>query len=771
MQPAKRLSLQLLGGFELAANGNPPTKLRIASRKGRALIGYTALQPGHSVSREQAATLLWGDRYDVQARQDLRQCLASLRRTLAITAPDLLVVDTINIGLRVEDLTIDALELTKLATAQAPNLERAVALYRGQFLSGINLEEPFAEWLASTQFRFDTIAAGIFETCAKYADRESNGKQAIDAVERLIEIDPTREDWQRMALQFYARYRGRETALTYGNRMIALLKRDLGGDVEPATKTLLNDIQRGALSIPKNTDCPRSPRDTSSSVQSETIISQEVLPPDLNGPQNIASRDRSQESASIPGSSWMRMGTDNRKSVALSLSAIPAALLLLFAIYGHLSKQMRTISEPISSTKPSPFGDSTLSNHGPSRTGFVIPVTVLPFLADGESDVRNQVSANAITVDLTKVLAQNSEFEVISPLAAAYEQPVTGPAAPRMPIGGYYIIEGAVRSEVLQLHVNVALVDAASGLQVWSDQFVQGNTDAIVARLARELQFGVTLAQSRKVTQSSDGESKVESLLFEARATMLRDSSRENTDKEVNLYEQALRRRPDLPAAQLGLAMTLIRATLHSLVEDDPKQSLDRAEVLLNKVLQEEPTSYRAEYWKGLLHKARGTIGDGSTHYLFALTALKRAIELNPSASYIHGQVGAVLVSLGRPKEGLDEIQYAINLNPKDPGIGFFYLFAGEAELELGHDAEAIEWLKRAAACLPRDPSVYRLLSATYALIGDHVNMERYSAEFRKLATQTAYQRFIDLLKSSATGRPVASRPRTSEGLRIAFAP
>jgi predicted Zn-dependent protease len=193
--------------------------------------------------------------------------------------------------------------------------------------------------------------------------------------------------------------------------------------------------------------------------------------------------------------------------------------------------------------------------------------------------------------------------------------------------------------------------------------------------------------------------------------------------------------------------------------------------VLLNKVLQEEPTSYRAEYWKGLLHKARGTLGGGSKQYLLALTALKRAIELNPSASYIHGQVGAVLVSLGRPKEGLDEIQYAINLNPKDPGVGFFYLFAGEAALELGHDAEAIEWLKRAVACLPQNPSVYRQLSATYALIGDHVNMERYSAEFRKLATQTAYQRFIDLLKSSATGRPAASRPRTSEGLRIAFAP
>jgi hypothetical protein len=46
-------------------------------------------------------------------------------------------------------------------------------------------------------------------------------------------------------------------------------------------------------------------------------------------------------------------------------------------------------------------------------------------------------------------------------------------------------------------------------------------------------------------------------------------------------------------------------------MEDDPHRSLDRAEVLINKVLQEEPTSYRAEYWKGPLHKAREILAAG----------------------------------------------------------------------------------------------------------------------------------------------------------------
>jgi tetratricopeptide (TPR) repeat protein len=129
--------------------------------------------------------------------------------------------------------------------------------------------------------------------------------------------------------------------------------------------------------------------------------------------------------------------------------------------------------------------------------------------------------------------------------------------------------------------------------------------------------------------------------------------------------------------------------------------------------------------------------------------------------------VGAVLVSLGRTQEGLDEIRYAIEQNPKDPSLGFFYLFAGEAELELGHDEEAIGWLKRATGCLPHNPSAFRALSATYALVGDRMNMERSASAFRRLTTEAAYQQMLDRLKS---GHLAASRPRISKGLRIAFA-
>ncbi len=81
VQPVVRL--RLFGRFSAAGDGSPPLPLRIASKKGIALLAYLALHPEHTVGREKLATLLWGDRPDQQARLNLRQCILSLRNALA----------------------------------------------------------------------------------------------------------------------------------------------------------------------------------------------------------------------------------------------------------------------------------------------------------------------------------------------------------------------------------------------------------------------------------------------------------------------------------------------------------------------------------------------------------------------------------------------------------------------------------------------------------------------------------------------------------------
>jgi DNA-binding SARP family transcriptional activator/TolB-like protein/Tfp pilus assembly protein PilF len=764
MQRSRPLCLRLFGDFALTVSSEPPAELPISSRKGRALIAYLALHPDHRASREHLANLLWGNRHDVQARQDLRQCLASLRRDLS--AVDLLVVSANTIGVKIDDLAVDALELATLTTTSEQDLARAAALCRGELLSGFSMEEPFDEWLSIARHRFDAIASNVFETCAKHAHTSGNGGQAIDAVERLIAIDPLREDWQRLALEIYARYRSREAALSHAGRVTALLKRELGVDVEPATAALVNEIRRGGLTTAMSGggEVPET-----AEVNEGRSTDIDIIPSDPTAAEDTT-HTKLPRSAAFPAwllrcierSSWPSAGVASLLIIALVM--ISSLWLLSNGLVGKKTPATTTQESYVSS----PFQGA--SSDGLSKTES--SVIVLPFTTDG--DHNDKSIANAITDDLANALTQNPELHVISRRVITDNMGSADVAALNMRFGIHYIIDGGVRAEESRLRVNVALVDATNGLQVWSDQFAQNNSPTvegeIVARLARELQSGMTLAQSKLKVEVGAGESAVEHLIFKGRADLLRDSSRESADEELALFDQALRREPDSPAAQLGLAMTLIRATLNSLA-DDPQQNLDRAEEMVNKVLQREPTSYRAEYWEGLLHKARGELGGGQAEFQSALQALNRTLELNPSATYVHAQVGAILVQLGRPSEGLDEIQAAIRLNPKDPNIGFFYVFAGEAELELRRDFEAIEWLTRAIARMPRNPTAYKLLSASYALTGDRANMEKSLAKFREFSTSTAYQRLISSHAKDPVYRTAGSRSRISEGLRLAFEP
>jgi hypothetical protein len=52
--------------------------------------------------------------------------------------------------------------------------------------------------------------------------------------------------------------------------------------------------------------------------------------------------------------------------------------------------------------------------------------------------------------------------------------------------------------------------------------------------------------------------------------------SRKNVAEELALFEEALRREPELPQAMLGVSMALIQAVLNSLADDHAAASSER---------------------------------------------------------------------------------------------------------------------------------------------------------------------------------------------------
>ena len=72
-----RLSIRLLGPFEVALDGEPVTGF--VSDKVRALLAYLAVEADRPHRRETLAGLLWPDVPEQSARTSLRTALANVR--------------------------------------------------------------------------------------------------------------------------------------------------------------------------------------------------------------------------------------------------------------------------------------------------------------------------------------------------------------------------------------------------------------------------------------------------------------------------------------------------------------------------------------------------------------------------------------------------------------------------------------------------------------------------------------------------------------------
>ena len=192
-----------------------------------------------------------------------------------------------------------------------------------------------------------------------------------------------------------------------------------------------------------------------------------------------------------------------------------------------------------------------------------------------------------------------------------------------------------------------------------------------------------------------------------------------------------LRRAPNNATAKVGVARMNIIAAMN-LIDLDAPPDLTRAEALLTEVLERFPNWAAAHYSLGLLQKYR-------RQFAASLQSFLRSLELNPSFLHARGQVGALLTRMGQPEKGLETVQETIRLStPNDPSLGFFYLFAGEAELELGHPQAALEWVQRAATFMPGSPLAHAWLASIYTTMGDQANAAKQIAILKKIAPAAA---------------------------------
>src|SRR5262245_55326273 len=235
--------LTLLGRFEVKLAGQV---VDLPGQKDRALLGILALSPGAVRSRDNLASLLWGERGDQQARDSLKHSLTRLRQRLQQVTPPPIVADRQSVQLDAAGMTIDVATFERLlGGGTLDTLEQATALYRGDLLDGIGLRDPaFEDWLLVERQRLRHRAEEALTELITRSLATGARERAASAARRLLSLDPLRERACRALMQPDAERVETTQALKVYEILRDRLHREFGVKPEPETTKLYEAIRQ-----------------------------------------------------------------------------------------------------------------------------------------------------------------------------------------------------------------------------------------------------------------------------------------------------------------------------------------------------------------------------------------------------------------------------------------------------------------------------------------------------------------------------------------------
>jgi len=240
----------LLGGFDARLSGRPVDG--IFYNKMRALLAYLAVEREQDHNREVLAGLLWSDNDPTTARGNLRRTLADLRRVLELPSGNVLFSAGKHTLRFVPNIYVDAMDFAGRTSAAAENQlheERIIALYRGEFLSGLSLPDSpdFEDWLQMHREALHRRALALLEQLSNRYMHMGDYSKALQFALRYAEMEPWNEDALRRVMRLYALNGQNSSAIVQYEACCRLLKKELGALPNKETRHLAECIRNGEL--------------------------------------------------------------------------------------------------------------------------------------------------------------------------------------------------------------------------------------------------------------------------------------------------------------------------------------------------------------------------------------------------------------------------------------------------------------------------------------------------------------------------------------------
>ncbi len=388
-----------------------------------------------------------------------------------------------------------------------------------------------------------------------------------------------------------------------------------------------------------------------------------------------------------------------------------------------------------------------------SETGQIDSIAVLPF-QNVSGDPNFEYLSDGIAESLINSLTQIQQLKVIARNTAfRYKGKDVDAEQVGRDLSVRAVLTGRVRQVGDRLNIQVDLVDAATGAQLWGEEYDRPAADALSIKqaIAREITGNLRLRLSGEQEQQMIAG---ETTSAEAYQSYLRGRfywnrrSADGLKRAITEFQQAVDRDTGYALGYVGLADCYL--VLEEYAGTPATETLPKAQAAADRALQIDPSLAEAYASKGLIFLNQWKWAESED-------AFKKAIELNPKYPTSRHWYSIYLRAKRRHVEGLREMKLAQELDPLSPtisqNVAMMYLLNDDVE------SAVREWQK-VIELEPNFPPAHANLAHVY------LKQRRYE---EAVATS---QRAVDLsgrasLYLSALGHAYAVAGKRAEALQI----
>ncbi|MGD8784837.1 MAG: tetratricopeptide repeat protein [Thioalkalispiraceae bacterium] len=334
---------------------------------------------------------------------------------------------------------------------------------------------------------------------------------------------------------------------------------------------------------------------------------------------------------------------------------------------------------------------------------------VLPF-KNLNNDPQQAYFSQGITDDLITDLSGYSAIQVISSrIAFQYNQSDLNLRALVDELGVRYVVEGSIRRTTEQLRINVQMIDAQRGTNLWAEQYNRPLTslfdiqDEVRKRIVSALSVKLSEAEIHKEQKRYTSNYQAYDLFLRGQSNLIKRASAVDNHQAREQFEQAIAIDPQFARAYAALAMVNADAYRHDWAEN-PEVTGRIALQQAHHAIELDPELRFATLANGYVE-----FFVAANHQQAAAMA-ERTLKLDPRNADAHLLLATIYVHANEYKKSEAYVESSMRLNPTPPSI-YFHIGA-IAHLLQGDYPTAVEMLEQSLRVNPE-----RLLGKIYMTI------------------------------------------------------